>query len=159
MDKYSLVPLDEAAPPELLPVRNGFLAFGFKGRFQGRRQGFIQCLKHFSSIGKAFFRIYGKSFFQESDKGRARPFNKFMISLWRPVKGPAGQTAGQKFVQDQADGETVASVGGFAVGLFRGDVTGCSEFIDGFGPSLNLQADAEITKGGMAVWKQENIGW
>jgi len=132
-------------------------------RFQGRSEleplgdRLEQGRAHLLSVRESLFGIDRKSLLEKSDERQAGFLAEALASLGRPMKRPSRQNSGQILVQNQANGETIAAVGGPAVCLLRSDVTWGAEVIHGCHSALEPQTDSKIAECGPAVRKQENV--
>ena len=152
------IAFDKRGPAHFLPVQL-FSA----GRFQERGElefpwhGLQQGRAHLLGIGKTLVGIDRQGLFKKSDECQIGPFAESLVTLRRPAEGPFRQNSGDVLVEYESYGETIAAVGGPAVGLLGSDVAGSAEVVDGPHPAFELQADSEIPECGPAVRKKENV--
>ena len=136
--KNPLVFFDERFPSDFSPIRLFHRCLPGNFRFQAFGQGFSHRRKHSPCVFTPIVGIDQQCFFHELQKSGTGSFTKpFMAFIW-PVERPTRQYAGDIFVKNQSCGETIASVGGVAIRLFRSNVARRAEVIYGFDAAFDF---------------------
>jgi hypothetical protein len=127
------------------------------GDTKSLRNGVHKGAEHFMGIAVTFCGVQGQGSLEEVNQGLTGFVAESLFAFEGPGKRPFWQDAGEVFIENKAHGEAIAAVGGATVGLLRCHVPWCAKVIDCGHAPLNLQANAKIAQGRLALWKQKDV--